>query len=113
LYWQTHYNFDKESKTRKKVLTKSFIDLIIINTIVPLKFSYAKQSNDSNNEILQDMVSKLKPEKNSIVKRFGTLKLETKSALESQAVIQLKTEYCDKNKCLQCAIGSALLNRNM
>ena len=113
LYWQTHYNFDKESKSRRKALTKSFIDLIIINTIVPLKFSYAKQSNDSNNEILQDIVSKLKPEKNSIVKRFVTLNLETKSALESQAVIQLKTEYCDKNKCLQCAIGSALLNRNM
>lgn len=113
LYWQTHYNFDKESKSRRKALTKSFIDLIIINTIVPLKFSYAKQSNDSNNEILQDIVSKLKPEKNSIVKRFNTLNLETKSALESQAVIQLKTEYCDKNKCLQCAIGSALLNRNM
>lgn len=112
-YWQTHYNFDKESKSNRKVLTGSFIDLIVINTIIPLKFSYDKQSNASNNERLQDMVSKLKPEKNSIVKRFDSLKLKSKSVLESQAVIQLKTEYCDKNKCLQCAIGSALLNRNM
>lgn len=112
-YWRTHYNFDKESKSKTKVLTKSFINLLIINTIVPLKFSYAKQSNTSIEEELLSIVSQLKSEENSIITRFNNLKLVSNSALQSQAVLQLKTEYCDKNKCLQCAIGSALLNRNM
>jgi len=112
-YWKTHYNFDKESKSKTKVLTKSFINLLIINTIVPLKFSYAKQSNTSIEEELLSIVSQLKSEENSIITRFNNLKLVSNSALQSQAVLQLKTEYCDKNKCLQCAIGSALLNRNM
>ncbi|WP_299252759.1 DUF2851 family protein [uncultured Lacinutrix sp.] len=111
VFWETHYTFNKESKASKKKLTKSFIDLLLINTIIPIKFSYAKQiGKPIDNEIIQ-LLEQIASEKNSIVNKFNSLKKVSKSALDSQALIQLKTEYCDKNKCLQCAIGNQLLNK--
>ncbi|MGC6429711.1 MAG: DUF2851 family protein [Jejuia sp.] len=110
-FWKTHYTFSKVSKARKKNVTKSFIDLLIVNTIVPLKFSYAKSQGKSiDNEILE-LIESLSSEKNSIVDKFNSLKKVGDNALHSQALIQLKTEYCDKNQCLKCAVGNKLLNR--
>ena len=67
-----------------------------------------KQNEESILKLIQEIAS----EKNSVVEKFNELKPVSKSALQSQALIQLKNEYCDKNKCLQCAIGSSILTRN-
>ena len=58
------------------------------------------------------LVQEIASEKNSIVDKFNTLKKVSSSALQSQALLQLKNNYCDKNKCLQCAIGSEILTGN-
>lgn len=111
-YWDAHFTFGKASGKSKKKLSRSFIDLLIINTIVPLKFCYAKHLGLDWGEDLLDMVSRIKAEKNSIVKNFANLGSVSKNALESQAKIQLHTQYCSKNKCLRCTLGADLLNRN-
>ncbi|WP_431136530.1 DUF2851 family protein [Psychroserpens mesophilus] len=108
-YWKTHYTFQKSSKTTEKSLTNSFIDLLLINTILPIKFSFLKQKGETNCEQLIEIVRAIQPEKNAIVNGFNTLRNVSKSALESQALVQLKTEYCDKHQCLNCAIGNSLL----
>ncbi|WP_298555169.1 DUF2851 family protein [uncultured Algibacter sp.] len=110
-FWNAHYTFQKESKSSTKTLSKSFIDLLLINTILPIKFSYAKQKGEEIDSEIIKIVSALTAEKNSIINKFNSLKKVSKSALESQSLIQLKTEYCDKNKCLQCAIGNSLINK--
>ncbi|MFK7781120.1 DUF2851 family protein [Psychroserpens sp.] len=110
-YWNTHFTFHKTSKKSDKRLTKSFIDLLLINTIIPLKFCYAKQTGTDVNNLIIPMVRFLDSEKNSIIKGFNNIKKVSKSALESQALVQLKTEYCDKHQCLKCAIGNSLLNK--
>ncbi|WP_299224792.1 DUF2851 family protein [uncultured Psychroserpens sp.] len=109
IYWDSHYTFESASKASKKRVTRSFIDLLLINTILPIKFSYARYNGQFIDEIIINIVSQIASEKNSIIKQFDLLKKRSNSALESQALIQLKTEYCDKNKCLQCAIGNALI----
>ena len=109
-YWQIHYNFITESKSSKKKLTKSFINLLLINTIVPIKFAYAKSQGKEIAEDILQLMQDLSAEKNSIVSKFQELKKVANSANQSQALIQLKTNYCDKNKCLQCAIGNALIS---
>ncbi|MDH7913152.1 DUF2851 family protein [Winogradskyella sp. SYSU M77433] len=108
-FWKTHYTFTKSSKQTKKVLTKSFIDLLIINTVIPIKFSYAKSQGKSIDDDLFQLIKQIKIEKNSIVSKFLDLKPLEKHALNSQALLQLKLNYCDKNKCLQCAVGNSLI----
>ncbi|GAA4239331.1 DUF2851 family protein [Postechiella marina] len=110
-FWETHYTFNKVSKSRKKIVAKPFIDLLLINTIIPLKFSYAKYQGKQIDDSIIKLISELKSEKNNIVNKFNSLKKVSFSALDSQGLIQLKNEYCSKNKCLQCAIGSKLLNK--
>lgn len=111
-YWENHYTFGKISKKRTKKLSKKFIDLVIINTILPLKFCYAKYVGKEWNEELIALVSQLGKEDNSIIKNFDKIGSKTQNALESQAKLELYNNYCSKNKCMQCAIGTQLLNRN-
>ena len=111
-FWRIHYTFKTVSKKSKKNISKSFIDLLIINTIIPLKFSYAKVKGENIEEELFDLIKNLKIEKNSIVDKYLQLRTIEKNALSSQALLQLKTFYCDKNNCLQCAIGNSLIIKN-
>ena len=112
VFWETHYTFSASSKISKKRLSRRFIDLLIINTIIPIKFTFAKANGKENEEEIIGLIKDLKLESNSITDRFLSLKPLDKTALVSQSLIQLKTEYCDKNKCLQCAIGNSLIVKN-
>lgn len=111
-YWQTHYQFDKESPKKKKALTKSFMDLIILNTVIPLQFAYAKSQGKEISEDLITILNDVESEKNSIVEKFSSFGLRAKNAFETQSLLQLKNEYCNKNKCLECAIGMELLKNS-
>ncbi|WP_333907956.1 DUF2851 family protein [Aequorivita sinensis] len=109
-YWNNHYNFGVPSANRKKQITKSFIDLLIINTIIPIKFCYARREGRDASEEIINLTSEIASEENSIVKKFNSLKSVSINAYQSQALLQLKNEYCDKNRCLQCAIGNSIMN---
>lgn len=108
-FWKTHYTFDKESKKSSKKLTKSFIDLLVINTILPVKFMYLKHLGKSDSSETLALIKELKPEKNGIVDRFKSLKIPVTNAFDSQTLLELKNNYCAKQKCLQCAIGNDLI----
>lgn len=111
-YWQNHYQFDKESPKKKKLLSKSFIDLILINTIIPLQFAYAKSQGKEISEELIQLLDEVAPEKNAILDKFSSFGIKSKNAFESQSLLQLKNEYCHKSRCLECAIGVELLKKN-
>lgn len=110
-FWKTHYTFQKASRPSSKNLTRAFVDLLLINTILPIKFCYAKQKGADIDDLILKMIHLIPLEKNSIVVAFSNYRSVSNSALNSQALIQLKTNYCVKNKCLQCAIGNSLLNK--
>lgn len=109
-FWKTHYTFDKVSKLSNKKMSKQFIHLLIINTIIPVRFSYAKYNGKIIDETILNVLQEIPSEKNSVIEKFNSIKRVSNSALESQAFLQLKMEYCDKNKCLQCAIGNKVLS---
>jgi len=110
-FWETHYTFEKESKSSKKQLSKPFLDLLLINTIIPLQFSYQKSTNTLDEDSLFTFLKQLKPEKNSIISKFLELGITAKDALETQALLQLKNNYCASKRCLECAIGHQLLKK--
>ena len=111
-YWQNHYQFDKESLKKKKKLSKSFIDLVIINTIIPLQFAYAKSQGKEISEDLIQLINGVAPEKNTIIDKFGSFGIKAENAFETQSLLQLKNEYCNKSRCLECALGMELLKSN-
>ena len=110
-YWENHYQFDKESPKKRKSVTRSFTDLILINTIVPIQFAYYKSIGKEVSEELIAILSSLPKEKNTIIDKFSNIGLKSENAYESQALLQLKNEYCNHKKCLQCAVGLDLLKQ--
>ncbi len=110
-FWKTHYTFETESKKSVKKLTKSFIDLLLINTVIPLRFVYEQSRGEVKQENIVRLLQQIKPEKNSIITKFSDLKVVSKNAIESQALLELKNNYCTKRLCLHCAIGNSLLRK--
>ncbi len=109
-FWNEHYTFSKASKKRTKRLTQNFVDLLLINVIIPIKFTLYKAKNEDKNDELFQLITGVSPEKNTIVNKFKEIGLKSKNALETQALIELKNNYCAKKRCLQCAIGHKVLN---
>ena len=109
-YWDTHYNFGKAQPKRVKKLSRGFIDLLLINTIIPVIFAYNKSRNNTDQERILQLISQIKTEKNKITDKFHTMHTMPKNALISQGLLQLKNEYCDKNRCLKCRVGNYLID---
>lgn len=109
-YWKTHYNFGTESKETAKALTESFLDKIMINVMVPFLFYYGKFVQEEKYiEKAQEILLSIKPEKNNITKAMSSIGFSNINALESQALITLKKNYCDQKKCLDCRLAFKIL----
>lgn len=109
VYWDTHYNFGLASSSRKKRLSKKFINLLLINTVIPIKFCYAKHVGAAISEELITLTTAIEAEENSVITKFNRLQLVAKNAIHSQGLLQLKKAYCDTRGCLKCAIGNSML----
>lgn len=111
-YWQTHYCFGKKAEKKSKFLGDSSLDIVLINTVAPLMFTYGKSINSETHcDRALRFLELVKPEQNSITKRFAKWKMPLENANDSQAMIQLRREYCDLKKCLYCRIGHHLLTK--
>ena len=109
-YWMTHYHFEKTSISKPKNLGFSAINILLINTIVPVLFAYGKKKNqETHMENAFRLILSIKAESNYIVTSFSRAGIKVDNAGDSQALIQLKREYCEKKKCIYCRIGYRLL----
>lgn len=108
-YWNTHYVLDKESPKKRKLLSKSFIDLLIINTVIPMKYLYQHYQQKIDYQQLLQPLQAVKPEQNIIIDRFKQIGISSNNAFDTQALLQLKKHYCDHKKCMNCSIGLSLL----
>ncbi len=112
-YWKTHYTFAAETRSNGKHLSVHSISLIIVNTVVPLLFAYGRYKSD---EALCDrafnLLEQLKAEDNHIIRMWRECGLKVDNAGDSQALIQLKNNYCDRHDCLRCRFGYEYLKKS-
>ena len=112
-YWLTHYTFGGSSPSRPKALSNTSLDLLIINTVVTFLYAYGLHKG---NRVLcaraGSFLEELKAENNYITRMWEQCGMKASNAADSQALIQLKKEYCDKKKCLYCRIGYEYLKRS-
>ena len=109
-FWHYHFTLKDETAYKKKAVGNSFIQHIIINAIVPVMFAYAIHKNEPAwREKSLNWLMELEPEQNTITRKWKNYGIDNKNALHSQALIHLKNNYCNKKKCLDCAVGVKLL----
>ena len=111
-YWETHYTFGSESAVNSKRLSPFSLNLLMINTAIPMLFAYGRHaSKEQLCDRAFDFLEQLKAENNYIIRMWQECGLEVKNAGDSQALIQLKNEYCDRKDCLRCRIGYEYLKK--
>ena len=109
-YWKEHFQFDKPSKNKSTSLGNMLTDVLLINAVVPLLFSYGRYKDDES--ICQralDLLTEIPAENNAIIRMWDSFGLKAKTATDSQAQLQLYNEYCQKQRCLSCQIGHKIL----
>ncbi len=112
-FWNYHYTLNDEAAYQLKALGKAFIRHIIINAVVPVLFAYSINKNENiwSDKALNWLMA-LTPEQNAITNEWKKYNVANGNALESQALIHLRNNYCNKKKCLDCAVGVKLLRGN-
>ena len=112
-YWHYHYVFDEATAFKKKKLGTQMIDNILINTVIPILFAYGHYHNENafKDKALK-WLEQIKAEKNIITRGFASLQVINKTAFDSQSLIQLKNEYCNKKRCLDCSVGNKLIRNS-
>ncbi|MCX6291427.1 MAG: DUF2851 family protein [Bacteroidetes bacterium] len=109
-YWQSHYIPGRISKKREKKIGKDMVHSVIINTMVPFLFAYGKKSgNEMYRERALQILESIPAEQNSIVAGWERLGVKAGTAYQSQALIQLRNEYCTEKKCLTCSVGNKII----
>jgi len=109
-YWNNHYVFGKVSIEREKYTGDTLAENIIINTIIPILFAYAKlHKDDSIKERMIQWLIQLTPENNTILSSWTKEGISNDSAFDSQGLLQLTKHYCKQKRCMECAIGNAII----
>ena len=112
-YWDNHFNFGKISTVHQpKTLSRDFVELLILNTVLPLKYTYQKYQNEETADEVLNFYRHLSAEKNAVVSDWKRLGLTCKNALESQSLIYHYKNSCEEKNCLNCSIGFKLLKES-
>lgn len=112
-YWQSHYSFGRESERIEKRIGVSSAENIMINTVIPFLFYYGKVHGDEARcQAAAELLSELTPESNAVILKWKMHGIVARSASDSQALLQLKSHYCQKKNCLRCGIGNYLLKNS-
>ena len=113
-YWKNHYHFQYASVEKDKMIGENALNILLINTVVPLLFAYGGRNKLPEYCLRATrLLESIPPERNHIVTAFARSGIEVHNAGDTQSLIQLKREYCEKRKCLYCRIGFRLLKRSV
>ncbi len=112
-FWRVHYSFtNEESSENDKCLSESSMDLIIINSVVPVLFSYGRYKGDEAlTSKAVDLWEGVKPENNRIIRDWADAGVVCENAADTQSLIHLTHNYCEKSDCFRCRLGSEYIKR--
>lgn len=110
-YWQTHYSFGKESQKAHGSIGEDSLENILINSVIPTLAAYAIETGEEKFfERGLALLQKLKPEGNAITRAWFDLGLKAINAFDSQGMVEQMNSFCKKRNCLNCSVGTAILN---
>lgn len=109
-YWKTHYHFGKTSRASEKIMGEKSFQLLLINALIPFLYSYSTFiGNEKLQEYSMRLLELLPFEENHITKKYQQLGFCAMHAGNSQAILELRNEYCEKKRCIDCGVGQKVV----
>lgn len=109
-YWSVNIDFDRPGTHMPAALSDKNIELLLINLVAPMLYAYGAYHGDPDMaERGLDFWRDLDAENNTYIRSWRAAGLPCECATDSQALLQLRKEYCDRGRCLDCRFGHALL----
>lgn len=109
-YWNTHFIFDELVSQEPRFVGQQMLLHLMINVVVPILFAYGhEKGNTQQKEKVLHWLYQLAPEQNKITRYWKSAGLTNRSALDTQSLLELHTQYCVNKKCLDCSVGNRLL----
>lgn len=110
-YWNDHFVFGKRSRYSPKQTGSQASDILLINAVIPVIFVYGRTRDmDEISEKALAFLEDIAPEENSVINEWKIIGIKAGSAFCSQALLQLRNNYCKKRRCLDCRIGGKLIS---
>jgi hypothetical protein len=111
-YWHYHFRFEETTSYQPKTVGASMVNSIIMNTVVPILFAYGKHHDDNRmQQKAVEWMGQLPAESNAVISKFRSIGITVRNASDTQSLIELKSQYCDRKRCLDCAIANTLLKK--
>jgi hypothetical protein len=112
-YWHYHYRFDEPTTFLEKQIGSSMCDSLLLNAVIPVVFTYGVyQADQAIKDRALEWMEHIRAESNSVTRGFVRLGVQNKNACDSQTLIEMKNEYCNKRRCLDCAVGNSILKHS-
>lgn len=110
-YWETRYTFGTQGQRILSSMSRASATIMTINVVIPLLLAYGNATGDTAlTDRAIEMTHMIKPENNSIISLFEKTGIKVEDAFTTQALIQLRKNYCEKRKCLFCRVGHRKLS---
>ncbi len=111
-YWRTHHIPGAEGGEHPKRIGAFKANIIGINLVAVLQFAYGSYTG---NERLRDsaltLLERLPAEDNRYMREWQSAGVRPRNAFESQALLQLATEYCAGKRCAECPVGRRIVRQ--
>jgi hypothetical protein len=109
-FWHDHYSLKLSSAFKEKHIGERMIDLILINTILPFQYLISLRNKNVPGQMkVMERFSGIRAEQNTMITTWKGLGVPILTAVDTQAMTHLKKNYCTQKRCLECAIGNAVL----
>ncbi|OLY94832.1 Protein of unknown function [Cnuella takakiae] len=111
-YWHYHYRFDETTPFQPKRIGEDMIHHLLINVVSPVLFAYGSyHKNAAYTQRAVDILEHLPAENNAITRGFRALAIRAAHAADAQALLELRNNYCNERRCLECGVGNSLLKK--
>ena len=109
-YWVSHFIPAELTKNVPKRIGREKSHLLGINLVAPLQYAYGSYlDNETLRARAMSLLEAIPPERNRFLNRWYDCGVKVQNAFESQALLQLSTEYCLRQRCSECPIGMRIV----
>lgn len=113
-YWRQSFTFNDyvgDSTGTPVTLGHTSVQSLVINVVAPLTYAWGQVRGDyTAMERATELLQQSPAEHNRLTIPFESAGIKISNALDSQALIQARRNYCETGKCLYCRIGHAMLS---